>query len=463
MPINNQKMLQSIYDTLFSGYIQPPEGASFQGADPAKNVYLSLEWPGLPILSDDIAGQWSPTNTQGLVSKTEKFSKLVDKIPATSPMFTATGNTVSNLYKAIANAQVTPPPENAAEKKAYGEADKLLWTEGKDYDDNGNEVKVKKPHPMYLAYKKASLNYSNALSAFMAQYLTYDMAKPEDQRKFALLGPSLRRPVDAAMDDWNAAHKTRIEDALAKLAQSSNNQVGVVFSEAQSRLKLLERAGLTDANPWYPTYATPTNWFATSASDIWTGATVSSKTVVKNEHSDYTEVKVDGKASWGLWSGGGGFEKKDGHENMDETTDELEVAFKYAKVDIERPWMNALLFGLKNWHTQGAQKGGYSNGSKNDPGALFPLLPMAFIAVRDVKITAKWGRVDSELITKKLATNANFGWGPFSISGSYASGSTDKKSKSAFDGRTISNEGLQVLAWISSVVPNCPPEDWPKN
>jgi hypothetical protein len=460
MPINNQKMLQSIYDTLFSGYILPPEGSSFQGADPAKSVYLALEWPGLPILPDDVANQWSPTNTKGLMSKTEKFSRLVDKIPATSPMFTSTGNTVSNLYKAIANAQVTPPPENAEEKKAYESADKLIWTEGKDYDDSGKEVTVKKPHPMYLAYKKARLLYSNELSKFLAQYLTYDMAKPEDQQKWARLGPSLRVPVDSAMDDWDAAHKTRIEDALATLAQSSDNQVGVVFREAQSRLKLLEKAGLSDANAWYASYATPTNWFATSAADIWTEGTVSSQKYEKNEHSDYTEMKVEAKATWGLWSGSGGFSKADSHEQMDETTDDLEVSFKYAKVDIERPWLNALLFGLKGWHTTGAQKGGYSNGTKNNPG-IFPLLPVAFIAVRDVKISAKWGRKDEELIKHKLATNAKIGWGPFSIGGSYESGSSDKKVKSTFDGRTISNDGLQILAWISSVVPECPPENRP--
>ena len=173
-------------------------------------------------------------------------------------------------------------------------------------------------------------------------------------------------------------------------------------------------------------------------------------------------MKVEGKASWGLWSGGGGFSKADSHENMDETTESLEASFNYAKVDIDRPWMNALLFALKGWHTTAAKKSGYSTGTKNQPpAAVFPLLPVSFVAVRNLKITANWGKKDSSLIQSKLSTNANFGWGPFSISGSYASGSKDKKSKSEFDGRTITSNGLQILAWICSVVPACPPEDWP--
>jgi len=463
MTINNQKMIQSVYDTLFSGYVQPPDGTPYPGTDDAAKIYLCLEWPGKPISEADVAGGWSPTNPKGKMSVNEKFSDLVDDIPQTFPMFTPTGNKISDTYRSITGAQVTPPPENKAEKQAYEQADKLIWKDGKDIDDSGNEITVKKPSPMYLAYKKAALAYTAALTTFLGQYLALDMTKPEDQRKFALLGPGMRAPVDAALADWTAAHKTRIEDALATLAQSSNNQVGVVFREAGERLNLLKKAGLSDpAKTWYATYATPANWFAPSTADTWTTATISSKKYVKNEHSDYQEIKVGVNASWGLWSASGGFSKSDSHEHMDETTDNLEVSFSYSKVDIDRPWLNALLFGLLGWHTTGAQKGGYSNGTKQQNNTLFPLLPVSFVAVRNLSITADWGRKDQDLITKRLAANASFGWGPFSLSGSYASGSTDKTFKSEFDGRTISNNGLQILAWVCSVVPACPPEDWPE-
>jgi hypothetical protein len=464
MPINNQKILQSIYDTLFSGYVQPPDAAAVQGPnpDPAR-VYLCLEWPGKQISEADFAGAWTPNNPKGKMDATEKFSTLVDDIPSVFPMFTPLGPKVSDTYRSITLAKVTPPPESPADKKAYEKADGMLWKDTPDFDADGNTITVKKPHPMYVAYKKAALAYNSALTTFLTNYLALDLSKPEDQRKFATLGPGLRAPVDAAMDDWNAAHKTRIEDALATLAQSSNNQVGVVFSEAQKRLDLLKKAGLTDATKtWYATYATPANWFAPSAADEWTKATISSEKYVKNEHSDYTEIKVEGKASWGLWSGSGGFSKSDAHEHMDETTDSLEVSFSYAKVDIDRPWLNALLFGLKGWRTTAAGKNGYSNGTKTQTNTLFPLLPVSFVAVRNVSITAKWGQKDLDNISKKMGANASFGYGPFSINSSYASGSTDKKFKSEFDGRTITNKGLQIIAWICAVNPPCPPEDMPK-
>jgi hypothetical protein len=464
MPINNQKMIQSVYDTLFSGYVQPPDAAKVQGGNPQPDrVYLCLEWPGKQVAESDLANAWSPTNPSGVMSANEKFSSLVDDIPSVFPMFSPIGPKVSEQYRAIANAQVTPPPENAAQKAAYEKADALLWKDSPDYDDNGKSITVKKPHPMYVAYKKAALAYTSALTTFLTNYLALDMSNPADQRKFATLGPGWRAPVDAAWDDWTAAHKTRIEDALATIAQSSNNQVGVVFSEAKKRLSDLKKAGLSEpAKIWYGTYASPANWFAPSAVDSWTNATISSEKYVKNEHSDYSEIKVDGKASWGLWSGGGGFSKSDAHEHMDETTDGLEVSFSYAKVDIDRPWLNAVLMGLQGWHTTAAKKNGYSNGTKDQTNVQqFPLLPVSFVAVRNLSITAKWGQKDLDSITKKMGANASFGWGPFSVNSSYASGSSDKNFKSEFDGRTITNKGLQIIAWICAVNPACPPEDMP--
>ena len=464
MPVNNQKMMQSIYDTLFSGFVQPPDAAAVQGPnpDPAR-VYLVMEWPGKQISEADVAGAWSPTNPTGKMSATENFSDLVDKIPSTFPMWAPAGPPVSDTYRSITNAQVTPPPENAAQKAAYEKADRLIWTEGKDFDDDGNSVTVKKPHPMYVAYKKAALAYANALTAFINNYLALDMTKPEDQRRWALQGPGMRAPVDAAFDDWNAAHKTKIEDALATLSQSSNNQVGVVFTEARRRLDLLKKTGLTDpGKTWYASYALPANWFAPSAVDSWTRATISSKKETKNEHSDYSKVEVGGKASWGLWSGGGGFASEQAHEHMDETTDNLEVSFSYAKVDIDRPWLNALLMGLNGWHTTAGGKNFYSDGTKNQPKATFPLLPMSFVAVRNLSISADWGRKDLDSVTKKMSAKAEFGYGPFSINSSYASGSSDKSFKSEFDGRTITNKGLQIIAWICAVNPPSPPEDMPK-
>ena len=76
----------------------------------------------------------------------------------------------------------------------------------------------------------------------------------------------------------------------------------------------------------------------------------------------------------------------------------------------------------------------------------------------DLKISAKWGKEDKDLITSKLSTKASFGWGPFRVSGNYESSSRDMTHTTKFDGTTITSDGLQIVGWINAVVQKSPPK-----
>lgn len=459
MSINQDQMLQAIYDTLFSAFTSPP--AQTEGASQAEQTYLTLEWPGQQIDTSQFANPWSPQNTKGSAESTENFSFLVDKIQSLNPVFSSNGGNISDIYNLVVNAQVIPPPISEEEKTLYDDAVAFLQSDKTDYDDSGKPIIVKGDSPIYSNYKRKKKDYDNAVISLMSNYFQYDMSKTEDQRKWSFMGPVLTDTVDTAWNDWVNAHKTKVEDKLAILSQSSNNQVGVVFNTAKSQFNNLKRASITNLGKnYWASYATPANWFSPSAAEEWTSVTINSKSLKTNEHSDYTKMSAGGTASWGLWSAGGSFSKEDGHESMDETTTDLAVSFKFARVDITRPWLNTLLFNINGWKLGEAyKKSGLSNGTKNQQlNTPFSLLSTSFIAVSDLKITANWGSKDSSLITSKVSTEASAGWGPFKISGSYSHGTTDKKFESSFDGRTIANKGLQIIGWVNTIVPNCPPE-----
>lgn len=461
MSINQDQMLQAIYDTLFSAFTSPPAQAEGEGASQAEQTYLTLEWPGQQIDVSQFANPWSPQNTKGSAEATENFSFLVDKIQSLNPIVSPNGVKISDVYNLVVNAQVTPPPVSKEEKALYDDAVAFLQADKIDYDDSGKPITIKGDSPVYSNYKRKKKDYDNAVVALMSNYFQYDMSKPEDQRKWSFMGPTFTDAVDTAWNDWINAHKVKVEDKLAVLSQSSNNQVGVVFNAARSQFNSLKRASVTNPGKnYWPSYATPANWFSSAAAEEWTSVTISSGSLHTNEHSDYTKMSSGGKASWGLWSAGGSFSKEDEHQSMDETTTDLTVSFKFARVDITRPWLNTLLFNIKGWKLGEAyKKSGLSNGTKNQPlNTPFPLLGTSFIAVSDLKITANWGKKDSSLITSKVGAEASAGWGPFAISGSYSHGTSDKTFDSSFDGRTISNKGLQIIGWVDTIVPNCPPE-----
>lgn len=459
MSINQDQMLQAIYDTLFSAFTSPPAQAQGQGASQADQTYLTLEWPGLQIEVAQFANPSSPQNPEGSMAATENFSFLVDKVQSLNPIYSANGQNVSQIYKAVLGAKVVEPPLDPTAERGYRQAIAFLQADSPGYDDSGNPVTVKVDSPVYAAYKRKKKAYDSAVSSLISNYVQYKMSNPQDQRKWSLLGPTLIDAVNTAWDDWINAQKTKVEDKLAILAQSSNNQVGAAFKDANTQFNNLRKASITDpGNVYWASYASPSNWFASSASEEWTTVTIDSQSLYLSEHSDYTNMSAGGRASWGLWSVGGNFSKQDSHQSMDQTTTGLTVSFKFARVDITRPWLNFLLFSMKGWTTTAYSAYELSNGTKTQkPNTPFPNLPTSFIAVRDLKITATWGQEDSSFISSKLSTSASVGWGPFAISGSYSQGSEDKKFNSDFDGRTISNDGLQIIGWVNTIVPACPP------
>ncbi len=465
MALNSQAlMLQAIYDGLFGSFTSPPAGAPVQGGGlEASKVYVSLNWPGAQVHISDFGDPWSPHNPSGNLQATENLSEMVDKVPNVDPIYSDSSQRVSRNYGFVVNAHYVAPPLNKEQQAAYDKALGFLSQKVKQdtYDDNGKKIQadVWVDSNVYANYKVKKKAYETALTNLLNKYLLLDMSSPKDQRFWAVMGPPLIEGVRTAQQDLAAAQQTQVESNLAQLATSSKNQVGRLFDEAKANYANTRQASARNATVMYqPSYAFPGNWFAPKAAEDWTEMTISSGSLKTSEHSDFSKTGVDVKASWGLWSVGGGFDKEDSHKSTSKDTTDLTVSFKYARVDIVRPWLNMLLFAVDGWDITGQKIGGLSNGGpKSQLAGSIPLLPTSFIAARNVKISAKWSHEDSSLIESKLSAKASFGWGPFAVSGSHSQGQSDAKFNSNFDGTTITNDGLQILGWVSSIVPKSPP------
>lgn len=121
------------------------------------------------------------------------------------------------------------------------------------------------------------------------------------------------------------------------------------------------------------------------------------------------------------------------------TTDGFSISFKFCRVNIDRPWFKLALLSTRNWYMFGTNVGGYSTGTtQNNPG-MFPLLPTSFIAIRDLKITANWSQEDSQNLGEAVA------FGLFDIR------------DSTLISNTLEVRGLQIIGWISRLMPELPP------
>lgn len=125
------------------------------------------------------------------------------------------------------------------------------------------------------------------------------------------------------------------------------------------------------------------------------------------------------------------------------TTDAFSISFKYCLVTLDRSWLKAALLSTRNWYMLDTKAGEYSKGRINDNPGMFPMIPSAFIAIRDLKIVANWSRQDAQTVAQSKS------FGPFDIrSGTFNQGVIEAKQ-------------LQVIAWLSRLTPSLPPSKDP--
>ena len=116
---------------------------------------------------------------------------------------------------------------------------------------------------------------------------------------------------------------------------------------------------------------------------------------------------------------------------------QLTVSFEYCIVQVDRPWLSMSLLHTKGWYIPGYAAGEFSNGTVSNSG-LFPALPIAFILVRELEISG-WSNAEYEHVKDSIAL------GPFSL--------LDRKLSKT----SLTWSGMQVIGWISQVMPLMPP------
>ena len=121
------------------------------------------------------------------------------------------------------------------------------------------------------------------------------------------------------------------------------------------------------------------------------------------------------------------------------TTDGYSISFRLCRVNIDRPWLKLALLSTKNWWMFDTPAGEYATGSADSNPGMFPLLGTSFIAIRDLKITANWSQEDRN----NLGNAASFGF--FDLR------------DGTVNNNTIEVKGLQIIAWISRLMPKLPP------
>lgn len=118
------------------------------------------------------------------------------------------------------------------------------------------------------------------------------------------------------------------------------------------------------------------------------------------------------------------------------TTSEVNISFEYTLVNMNRRWLNSTFLNTDTWIIPQKERG--EANPSGQPGSL-TLLPLAFVAIRNLSISASWTARDKEALKDAIS------WGPFEIEA--GSGSS-----------TVSQQGIQIIGWVLQRIPPLPPQ-----
>jgi hypothetical protein len=446
------KVLEALYNRLFQAVTYAP--ADQASLFDVKTTFIQFA-KNQPLWPKDYKNQLSPVNPKGSPNTAEMFSRMVDNVPAISSDYAITSDKVGDTYLRIVDGANTELQVDQSQKDLYDKAYAYLNVDVQIKDYTGTTITSHQPSPIYSAYLSNQKAYTTALCSYRTAYLGYNLSNIDDQRKWQANEPMLQMAVSQTYDTWRAQGAAQVEQALAVLASSINNIVSSTINAAQKTMHSSSMASsLGNPLPWYLAYPTPSNWYDDSALPNFSALTFKSDNLTKSSDTNYTKYSAGAGAGWGLWSVGGDVsgEHSESHAHMD--ADHFELSADIAVVQINRPWMNDLLFRMNGWSLLGQAAGSISNAILDSKVShMLPLTPTAFIVARNVAITANWSTEDKKHVEDSITTHAKVGWGPFSVNGSYSHGSSSDYFNSTFNGDTLTVPGMQVIAWVNQIMP----------
>ena len=281
--------------------------------------------------------------------------------------------------------------------------------------------------------------YDNAVANLNANRFQYDLSDPNQQAQWTAIAPKLEADVQAA---WTQLQQVPQVDLESIPSKSVVNDPPIVLRPPLDRLKDVSKLPNIDLHSKIGKAEIPSGTIALDSNvlkSVPIGAVVLPR--------DRVELKYDVLKRY----------LKIQDDSLGDTSD-LEISFRFCRVAIQRPWIRMSLMKLAGWHLTGQAAGSLSTGQIQNNSGSFPLIPTAFIAVRDLQIRGTWSQKDRTIAEMATAgSGGNVAFGPFSLSGRYGSDQAGSVYQSKFDGATLFAPGLQVLGWINQPVPLTPP------
>jgi hypothetical protein len=413
-----------------------------------------------------------------LLGSWEQWSRLVDFIPNARPtqdssqwsatpddgkykhvsvVYAQTNRTLSQVYKdTLERCEVAADELTDAQKEAIERARALLGQEVEvEGILGGKEIEYRDSRAMIM-YTAKKLAYENAVIDYASRLARANNGTAADLVEWQRSGGIYRNRATQALRDWEATgYKSDIEHAQA--------QISHILGSSMVRWKenLVELLDDIDNNTngafgysFFPASVLPGSF---ARSQGW--ARFEEHRLHQRYVSASRSYSASGRAgiSFGLFSIGGGGGRTVTEHSSNFRNESFGMSFEYTTVEIMRPAFNPSWFLSTGWRPKDTFIRDYgtlhSDGEKTPSGAMIGY-PTKALFIRDLLIESS--ELSSVLNSYQASAGGggSFGFGPFSLGGSYQQSNRRNESVLDIQGSSIHVRGLQLVGFLSALFPH---------
>ncbi len=202
------------------------------------------------------------------------------------------------------------------------------------------------------------------------------------------------------------------------------------------------------AGSWHPVYACPSDWYDVSQTSRFTQLTIDLESEGPSVPG-FATLPGSNNADRFAWLIGDPARAET--QPLDPGTTVKRISFQALRVDLLRPWLAFELFQTQGWRLEGQPAGLISTGGVDQNTGILPLIATGLLVGINLSITANWAPSDQKVLRSLSSAAAPVSLGPFALFAGVRS-----PIPSLVDDETVRAPVLQVIGWISKVVPLAP-------
>jgi len=460
-----------IYQTVMGGDAKVP---------PPKNTFFTWCMPGLPFTAEDLdfcgKGIFSaPTAEETNARLTHAFNlaMLLDFIPDVGAPYSNkrqegmfkpdAEKRLSEMYRQILRfskvVRYKPTAEETAKLKKFHD---LLYTTKTVKDLVTDEEKqVTEEGPVLKAYNEKMSSYMDAVLAYNAKRIAAASATGADGKAavadWSMNAQTYFLKVKAAADAWTSGgYRNEVDEMNAYINQVTQRKM-ILWK--QQLLETYDKGEITSTDvpiPFHFTTLVPGN-FATAGG--WTTLGVSESHIAWARDNSATSWSAGGGVSFGLFSIGGGASGTKTEVSENTQVKSFNLSFDICQVLIVRPWIYPEWFSNRGWMLRKGEGWTFSDmpsDGGNPPKGEFIGYATQALFVRNVAIQSADFVSAYNKVTSSVGANVSVGWGPFSLSGSYAHSEGHEKFKSDAHGEWLRVPGMQIIGFVNHLIGKSP-------